>query len=224
MASTNKTANYNLSQYVGTDKPTYLGDYNSDMSKIDAQMKTNSEATSVVAGQIETVSSTANTALQNANTAQSTADSAESTATNALEKATTNEASITSVSSDLSNLKTYVSEETVIGTFNGKPLYRKTIIKNHTSGLTDEVDIDTTNDGNYYDYMCISDKSIIKLTTSPVIKFQPINFISGSSTSSYYVRANIQYSNKWYLYLTASELASIVGTIYLVVEYTKTND
>lgn len=41
MSSTNKTANYQLSQYIGTDKPTYLGDYNSDMSKIDAQMKAN---------------------------------------------------------------------------------------------------------------------------------------------------------------------------------------
>lgn len=35
MASTNKTTNYELSQYVGTDKPTYLGDYNGDMLKID---------------------------------------------------------------------------------------------------------------------------------------------------------------------------------------------
>lgn len=36
MSSTNKTNYYKLSQYIGTDKPTYLGDYNSDMSKIDA--------------------------------------------------------------------------------------------------------------------------------------------------------------------------------------------
>lgn len=36
MASTNKTTYYELSQYVGSDKPTYLVDYNSDMSKIDA--------------------------------------------------------------------------------------------------------------------------------------------------------------------------------------------
>lgn len=36
MSSTNKTNYYDLSQYIGTDKPTYLGDYNSDMSKIDA--------------------------------------------------------------------------------------------------------------------------------------------------------------------------------------------
>lgn len=35
MSSTNKTTNYNLSQFVGTDVPSYLGDYNSDMNKID---------------------------------------------------------------------------------------------------------------------------------------------------------------------------------------------
>lgn len=35
MSSTNKTNYYKLSQYIDTDKPTYLGDYNSDMSKID---------------------------------------------------------------------------------------------------------------------------------------------------------------------------------------------
>ena len=36
MASTNSTTHYELSQYIGTDKPTYLVDYNQDMSKIDA--------------------------------------------------------------------------------------------------------------------------------------------------------------------------------------------
>ena len=35
MASTNKTQYYNLSQYLGGDKPTYLGDYNTDMQNID---------------------------------------------------------------------------------------------------------------------------------------------------------------------------------------------
>ena len=44
MSSTNKTPNYDLSQYVGTDKPTYLGDYNGDMLKIDEQMKANNDA------------------------------------------------------------------------------------------------------------------------------------------------------------------------------------
>jgi len=40
MASTNKTTYYNLSQYIGSDKPTYLVDYNGDMSKIDTALHT----------------------------------------------------------------------------------------------------------------------------------------------------------------------------------------
>ena len=43
MASTNKTTNYELSQFLGTDKPAWLSDYNTDMSKIDARMKTNAD-------------------------------------------------------------------------------------------------------------------------------------------------------------------------------------
>lgn len=46
MSSTNKTKNYKLSQYIGTDKPTYLGDYNGDMLKIDNQMKVNADSAS----------------------------------------------------------------------------------------------------------------------------------------------------------------------------------
>lgn len=36
MTATNHTEHYELSQYVEDDRPTYTGDYNSDMSKIDA--------------------------------------------------------------------------------------------------------------------------------------------------------------------------------------------
>lgn len=43
MTATNKTANYKLSQFVGTDRPTWLVDYNGDMAKIDARMKQNAE-------------------------------------------------------------------------------------------------------------------------------------------------------------------------------------
>lgn len=40
MSSTNKTTNLELSQFVGSDKPTWLVDYNGDMSKIDAGVGT----------------------------------------------------------------------------------------------------------------------------------------------------------------------------------------
>lgn len=43
MTATNKTANYELSQFVGSDRPTWLVDYNGDMSKIDARLKQNAD-------------------------------------------------------------------------------------------------------------------------------------------------------------------------------------
>lgn len=36
MAHTNETTNYELSQFTGTDRPSWLDDYNADMTKIDA--------------------------------------------------------------------------------------------------------------------------------------------------------------------------------------------
>lgn len=120
MASTNKTSNYKLSQYIGTDKPTYLGDYNSDMSKIDAQMKANADAASnatTAAGSAEAVaekaskdvvnlnqSVTANSediaGLKTKNTQQDASiQNAASTASSALSKATQNEQNITDINS-----------------------------------------------------------------------------------------------------------------------------
>lgn len=43
MSFTNTTPNYKLPQYVETDKPTFLGDFNNAMDIIDAQMHTNKE-------------------------------------------------------------------------------------------------------------------------------------------------------------------------------------
>lgn len=120
MSSTNKTPNYNLSQYIGTDKPTYLGDYNSDMSKIDTQMKANADAASNAAsaagtaqtvaeqasGKVDTLnqSVTANSediaAIKTKNTQQDASiQNAANTASSALSKATQNEQNITDINS-----------------------------------------------------------------------------------------------------------------------------
>lgn len=88
MSSTNKTTHYDLSQYVGTDKPTYLSDYNSDMAKIDAALYQ------------------ANT---NASTAESNASTALTQAGQALSKANTNEDDITDLESVTDLLKTNVT-------------------------------------------------------------------------------------------------------------------
>lgn len=59
MTATNHTANYNLSRFTGTDRPTWLGDYNGDMAKIDAQLKKNADAAASNAGRLKTVAHTA---------------------------------------------------------------------------------------------------------------------------------------------------------------------
>lgn len=50
MASTKKTTNYSLSKFEPGDRPSFLQDYNSDMAKIDAQLKRNADAAASAAG------------------------------------------------------------------------------------------------------------------------------------------------------------------------------
>ena len=102
MSSTNKTTNYELSQFLGTDKPAWLSDYNTDMSKIDTQMKANADAATAASGSatsantaigtLANLTTTDKTSLvaainevdAHADTAQGTANSAASDATSAL--------------------------------------------------------------------------------------------------------------------------------------------
>ena len=118
MSSTNKTTNYNLSQYIGTDKPTYLGDYNGDMLKIDTQLKANADSASnaaSAAGAAQAVASDASKNVQNLNDSvtansadiaslktknaqqDSSIQNASNTASSALNKANQNEHNIADI-------------------------------------------------------------------------------------------------------------------------------
>ena len=102
MASTNKTTHYKLSQYVSSDKPTYLIDYNGDMAKIDTA--------------INTAKTTADTALTAATNAQTAAEGAQSTANTAVTNAATADTKATNADNkigDLANLETTVKTNIV---------------------------------------------------------------------------------------------------------------
>lgn len=149
MSSTNKTTNYELSQYVGSDKPTYLGDYNSDMAKIDAQMKRNADGITTVDAKATTAGTNASTALTNAATAQTSADSAQTsanqannTATSALAKATTNESKILSLESafNFTNIKEYTGSQITVNNNSFTPTgtgnnYKITVATNEDGSL-----------------------------------------------------------------------------------------
>lgn len=76
MASTRKTTNFNLSQFNDSDKPSWRGDYNGDMSRIDAGLNSNRIATEKNTSDIVQVRKDVDAANAKAQSAQSAADTA----------------------------------------------------------------------------------------------------------------------------------------------------
>lgn len=105
MGATNHTTNYNLPQFVGSDKPTWLGDVNGAMSSIDAQMKANHDLADTAKTTADTALTNAGTALENASTADGKAVNAQTTATSALNKSLQNESDIAKL--NLTQFDTY---------------------------------------------------------------------------------------------------------------------
>lgn len=68
MASTNKTSNLELSQFIATDTPTWLVDYNGDMEKIDAGVGRVEELAETASTQVVGVASGLQTTNQNVTT------------------------------------------------------------------------------------------------------------------------------------------------------------
>ena len=89
MSSTNTTPNFGLPQYIPTDKPTYLGDFNKAMLDIDTNMKSIENKAVSAESSVATANSNASQALENANQASTKADTAKATATQAQTTATT---------------------------------------------------------------------------------------------------------------------------------------
>lgn len=76
MASTNKTTTLDLSQFVGTDKPDWLTDYNDDMEKIDTWATTTDSDVSDANNKATQAVNTANAASTAANAATTAANNA----------------------------------------------------------------------------------------------------------------------------------------------------
>lgn len=129
MSSTNKTANYNLSQFIGTDKPAWLSDYNQDMSKIDTGIKNASDAASAADGKadanttsignLSNLTTTAKTNLVAAvNEVKADAGTAQGSANTAIDKANANTAAINALAGTL-NINTYLEYTSANATATG---------------------------------------------------------------------------------------------------------
>ena len=154
MSSTNKTTNLELSQFIGSDKPQWLVDYNGDMSKIDAgigNVKAQADATDLTVA--SHTSSIAN--LSQASTDQATAITGLRTDVDG------NTGSINTINSLIGNGEPTTTDKTLIGAINELnaaigtgEITVKTLA---ASGTAVEFDVPTS--GNYVIGFYVSDGS-----------------------------------------------------------------
>ena len=97
MSSTNHTTNYNLPQFVGSDKPAWLGDINPALSAIDTAMHTNATNAQQGITDASTAQTTADTAEGHAQTAITNAATAQRTADNAIGEISTINSKLTTL-------------------------------------------------------------------------------------------------------------------------------
>ena len=114
MSSTNKTTNYELSQFLGSDKPAWLVDYNGDMQKIDTQMKANAEAATAA----QTKANTADGKADANATAIQTLDGEINGATGLASDVATLAGGLNTVTSLIGNGEPTTTDKTLIGAIN----------------------------------------------------------------------------------------------------------
>lgn len=89
MSSTNKTSHYNLPQFIGSDIPTWLGDFNSAMTAIDSGINAAATSASGAATNAAQASTDAAAASSSATSAYNAAAAAQKSADDAFEAVTT---------------------------------------------------------------------------------------------------------------------------------------
>lgn len=99
MSATNETTNYKLPLFIDNDQPTWLGDFNGAMDKIDADMNT-------IGANASTALSAANNAINRVGQVETTIAGVQSTANNAYSLSTANEKEIDALDTKVTQLGT----------------------------------------------------------------------------------------------------------------------
>lgn len=145
MSATNHTTNYGLSQFLGTDKPAWLVDYNGDMALIDQGIKDAADAASAAQTTANTADGKADTNAANITTLDTQINGVSGIATDV----NTLQGSVNTITSLIGNGEPTTSDKTLIGAINelnndkadaGK-LNNKYVLKSH------HVSVSETHDG-----------------------------------------------------------------------------
>ena len=111
MGATNATVNYNLSQFIGSDKPAWLQDYNGDMLKIDTAINTAKLAADSASNAAGAAQNDATTALGDIATINGTLSTINTTLGTAV-------GNINTINSLIGNGTPTTTDQTIIGAIN----------------------------------------------------------------------------------------------------------
>lgn len=205
MGHTNSTANLALPQFIGTDKPTWLGDINSAFSDIDAYVGTNDAAVAGAVADAGSAVSQAASAVSTANAANTTAGNASTAATNAVGTA--------------NNAMSLVNQTNIkIGTLANLATTDKTSIVNainETYGIaTGNASVTVTGDG-VKTYGQLMDELYAAADTS-LIKAGSTLESDYNGTKSYFGLAIA--SGSEFTFVRSEASATATGVVYLVVK------
>lgn len=234
MASTNHTTNYNLSQFIGADKPAWLSDYNGDMGKIDtgihnaqttatgADGKADSNATKI--GTLTNLNTTDKTDLvsaineanTNAGTAQGTASNAQLDATTALTKANGLE--------DYINVNTFVTPSVAVTSgSNVFSISSSTVrVAHNTAGTFGRVygKFDISGTGNGTGVVTISDTGFAPDTEFSVsgMAYAIKNVTSGGSTTyaRYFDDVTMTFKTNGSIELSIGSYNGLTGRVFII--------
>ena len=116
MSATNHTQNYDLSQFVGGDIPSWLGDYNGDMSKIDAAIAGVAQGSGDIAADVNSLKSRMTAAESDIDSAESNIATLQTTASTQGAAITQNTNNIATTNNNVSALDTRVTALEQAGT------------------------------------------------------------------------------------------------------------
>lgn len=120
MGFTNTTAHYSLPQYVATDKPKYLTDFNQTMEAIDTQMYTNAQAAATADGKAVAAKDVADGAVSSIGTlnTQINGDVSDPSDRGLAGDVSDNSGAINTINALIGNGTPTTSDKTIIGAIN----------------------------------------------------------------------------------------------------------
>ena len=120
MGYTNTTTHYSLPQYVATDKPKYLTDFNETMTAIDTQMYTNAQAAATADGKAVAAKDVADGAVSSIGTlnTQINGDTSDPSDRGLAGDVSDNSGAINTINSLIGNGTPTTTDQTIIGAIN----------------------------------------------------------------------------------------------------------